>query len=70
VANEGKLIAICSAKHTEQLLVAMRSHPLGRDAALIGQVVDDANMFVEMETALGGVRMVDWLAAEQLPRIC
>jgi hydrogenase expression/formation protein HypE len=70
VANEGKLIAICSAKYTERLLAAMRAHPLGREAALIGQVVDDPNMFVEMETALGGARMVDWLAAEQLPRIC
>jgi len=70
VANEGKLIAICAAEHAEPLLAAMRSHPKGRDAAIVGQVVDDAHHFVEMETAFGGSRIVDWLAGEQLPRIC
>ena len=48
----------------------MRSHPLGRDAARIGSVVDDPNRFVQMTTKLGGQRMVDWLSGEQLPRIC
>ena len=48
----------------------MRDHPLGRDATLIGEVVEDEHRFVQMTTGLGGGRIVDWLAGEQLPRIC
>jgi hydrogenase expression/formation protein HypE len=70
VANEGKLIAIVDADVAPALLAQMRAHPLGRDAALIGTVVDDAHLFVEMETKFGGRRVVDWLSGEQLPRIC
>jgi hydrogenase expression/formation protein HypE len=70
VANEGKLVAYCAAADADALLAAMRSHPLGRDAAIIGEVVADENAFVQMETVFGGRRMVDWLNGEQLPRIC
>jgi hydrogenase expression/formation protein HypE len=70
VANEGKLVAICAAGDAPKLLEAMRAHPLGRDGALIGHVVADTHHFVQMETGFGGRRMVDWLAGEQLPRIC
>ena len=70
VANEGKLVAIVEAAHAERLLAAMRSHPLGRVAALIGEVIDDPLHFVQMETSFGGRRNVDWLTGEQLPRIC
>jgi hydrogenase expression/formation protein HypE len=70
VANEGKLIAICAAEDAERLLAAMRAHPLGKDAAIIGEVQEDAHGFVQMTTKLGGRRVVDWLAGEQLPRIC
>ncbi len=70
VANEGKLIAIASADEAERLLEVMRDHRLGRDAAIIGRVVEDAHRFVQMETSFGGKRVVDWLAGEQLPRIC
>jgi hydrogenase expression/formation protein HypE len=70
VANEGKLIAICPAAEAATLLTAMRAHPKGRDAAIIGSVVDDPHQFVQMETGFGGSRIVDWLAGEQLPRIC
>lgn len=70
VANEGKLIAFCPADDADKLLAAMRKVPEGKEAALIGRVVEDENAFVEMKTALGGNRMVDWLAGEQLPRIC
>jgi hydrogenase expression/formation protein HypE len=48
----------------------MRAHPLGADAARIGEVVEDPHRFVQMETGFGGQRIVDWLAGEQLPRIC
>jgi len=70
VANEGKLIAIVAAADADRVLAAMRAHPLGRDAARIGQVVEDPNHFVSMDTVFGGRRMVDWLVGEQLPRIC
>jgi hydrogenase expression/formation protein HypE len=70
VANEGKLVAICPGERAAALLEAMRGHPLGINAAIIGEVVADAQRFVQMETGLGGQRIVDWLAGEQLPRIC
>jgi len=70
VANEGKLVAICTAQDAPALLEAMRAHPLGRDAAVIGVVTEDPHQFVQMQTSLGGSRMVDWLTGEQLPRIC
>lgn len=70
VANEGKLVAICGAEDSQRLLEAMRSHPLGAEAKIIGTVVADDNGFVQMETVFGGSRIVDWLTGEQLPRIC
>ncbi|HHI71843.1 MAG TPA: hydrogenase expression/formation protein HypE [Rhodobacteraceae bacterium] len=70
VANEGKLVAICPPDSAESLLATMRAHPLGRDAAIIGEVFADDMGFVTMETGFGGTRIVDWLAGEQLPRIC
>ena len=69
-ANEGKLVAICARADADALLAAMRAHPLGREAALIGEVTEDDHHFVQMETAFGGRRIVDWLTGEQLPRIC
>ena len=70
VANEGKLVAIAPMEESEALLAAMRAHPLARDAALIGTVVEDPHHFVQMQTTFGGRRNVDWLTGEQLPRIC
>jgi hydrogenase expression/formation protein HypE len=70
VANEGKLVAICPPEHAGQLLAAMHAHPLGANAAMIGTVHADDHHFVQMETAFGGRRVVDWLTGEQLPRIC
>lgn len=70
VANEGKLVAVAAPEVADTLLAAMRAHPLGRDAAIIGEVIEDDHHFVQMITAFGGGRIVDWLAGEQLPRIC
>jgi hydrogenase expression/formation protein HypE len=70
VANEGKLVAIVAPEAAESLLAVMRAHPLGQDAAVIGTVHADAHHFVQMQTAFGGRRIVDWLSGEQLPRIC
>jgi hydrogenase expression/formation protein HypE len=70
VANEGKLVAICPADEAAAALAALRAHPLGREAAIIGRVCVDDHRFVQMQTRFGGRRIVDWLAGEQLPRIC
>ena len=70
VANEGKLVAVVAAEAAERLVEAMRAHPLGADAAIIGETVEDDQRFVQMTTGFGGGRIVDWLAGEQLPRIC
>lgn len=70
VANEGKLVAICAQPDADALLAAMRAHPLGAEAAIIGEVVEDPQHFVQMKTGFGGRRIVDWLTGEQLPRIC
>lgn len=70
VACEGRALIICAPQDAPAVLAAMRQHPLGHGAAEIGEVCADAQHFVEMETAFGGRRMVDWLSGEQLPRIC
>jgi len=70
VANEGKLVAVVEADAAELLLTTMRAHPLGRASAIIGEVTADDDQFVQMTTSFGGGRIVDWLAGEQLPRIC
>ena len=70
VANEGKLVAICAPADAQRLLETMRAHPLARAASIIGEVTEDSHGFVQMTTRLGGRRVVDWLAGEQLPRIC
>ena len=70
VANEGKLVCICAAEDAGRVLAAMRAHPRGARAARIGTVSDDAHRFVQLETSFGGRRIVDWLAGDQLPRIC
>jgi hydrogenase expression/formation protein HypE len=70
VANEGKLVAIVAAAEADQVLAAMRGHPLGVNARLIGRVVEAHPGVVTMRTCLGTSRIVDMLAGDQLPRIC
>ncbi|WGR72714.1 MULTISPECIES: hydrogenase expression/formation protein HypE [unclassified Bradyrhizobium] len=70
VANEGKLVAIVAPDLADAVLAAMKAHPLGSDAADIGEAVADDRKFVQMATGFGGRRIVDWLWGEQLPRIC
>ena len=70
VANEGILLAIVPPEKSETVLDIMRSHPFGRNAAHIGEVVADHAGFVTMRTRIGGTRVVDMLSGEQLPRIC
>jgi len=70
VANEGKLIAIAAPGSADALLKAMRNDPLGRNAQIIGTVVESASPIVTIRTELGTSRCVDMLAGDQLPRIC
>lgn len=70
IANEGILLAICDEKESELLYQVMRSHPFGAEAAIIGEVIEDPRCFVQLRTKLGGLRLLDWLNHEQLPRIC
>jgi hydrogenase expression/formation protein HypE len=70
VANEGKLVAIVGPDGADPLLQAMRKHPLGQNAQIIGSVLADDPGLVVMRTTLGTTRIVDMLAGDQLPRIC
>ncbi|MBU3937566.1 MAG: hydrogenase expression/formation protein HypE, partial [Proteobacteria bacterium] len=70
VANEGKLVAVVPAEVADRVVAAMRSHPMGREANIIGEVVADNQGLVVMRTALGAQRIVDMPVGEQLPRIC
>ena len=70
VANEGKLIAIVPEAQSEACLEAIRSAPHGENAAVVGTVTAENAGYVQMRTLMGGIRMVDWLNADQLPRIC
>jgi hydrogenase expression/formation protein HypE len=70
VANEGKLVAVVAASAADRVLQNMRKHPLGRDAAVIGEVVAEHPGMVRMETGVGGTRILDVMFGEQLPRIC
>ncbi len=70
VANEGKLIAVVSPEDADKVLEAMQNNPLGREAKIIGEITEEHPGVVLMKTAIGGKRVVDMLAGEQLPRIC
>ncbi len=70
VANEGKLVGVVPPDEAARLIDIMRAHPLGRDAAIIGEVVAAHPGMVTMTSVVGGERVVAMLAGEQLPRIC
>jgi hydrogenase expression/formation protein HypE len=70
VANEGKLLAIVDGQAAERVLQRMQRHPLGAGAAIIGEVTASGGGRVQMETLVGGLRAVEMLSGEQLPRIC
>jgi len=70
MANEGKLIAIVSGGSAKAVLSKMRKHPLGKDAAIIGEVKKHKDKKVHMKTRFGGSRILDMITGEQLPRIC
>jgi hydrogenase expression/formation protein HypE len=70
VANEGKCLAIVAAEVAESVLAVMQADPLGQEAAMIGEVVEEQPGRVTMRSRIGGWRIVDTLTGEQLPRIC
>jgi len=70
VANEGKLLAFVAPDAAEPALKVMQAHPFGRQAAIIGEVTATARGKVRLQTAIGGLRAIEMLAGEQLPRIC
>jgi hydrogenase expression/formation protein HypE len=70
VANEGTLLAVVPRGDAVRVLEAMRAQPEGREACVVGEVVDDRARLVVLETTVGGRRIVDMLQGEQLPRIC
>jgi hydrogenase expression/formation protein HypE len=70
VANEGKCLAIVARETAEMALDALRAHPLGEAATIVGEVVGDHPGRVVMRSRIGGLRVVDMLSGEQLPRIC
>ena len=70
VANEGKLLAIVPAAAAEAVLAAMQAHPLGQEAAVIGQVVSQHPGMLVAKTGIGATRVVAMQIGEQLPRIC
>ncbi len=70
VANEGKMVFVVPPEDAELVLTTLRQHPLGREAAIIGQVEEEPTGLVLLETGLGGARVLDMLTGDPLPRIC
>lgn len=70
VANEGRLVAFVPPEAADEVLTAMRAHPQGKEAVVVGECVDDHPGMVVVATGLGGTRVVDMPLGEQLPRIC
>lgn len=69
-ANEGKLLAVVAPADADKVLAAMRSHELGTDAAIIGEVTERYPGKLTLRTAFGGSRVLQKLSGAQLPRIC
>lgn len=70
IANEGKLLAIVPPEEAEAALAAMRAHPLGAGADVVGQVLAEPESMVVLRTGVGGSRVLDMLVGDPLPRIC
>ena len=70
IANEGKLILFCRTIDADRVLAAMKRHPLGQDACVIGEVKDSPKGMALLHTTIGGERIIDFPTGEDLPRIC
>jgi hydrogenase expression/formation protein HypE len=70
VANEGKFLAVVAPEEADAALAALRAHPLGAEAAVVGEIVAEPAATVVLRTGFGGTRIVDMLVGDPLPRIC
>ena len=70
VANEGKLVAVVTPADADKVLAKMKRNQYGREAVIIGEVVNEHPGRVAMKTSLGASRIVNVLVGELLPRIC
>jgi hydrogenase expression/formation protein HypE len=70
VACEGRFVAVVDGREADVALAALRAHPLGADARVVGRVADDPPGLVLLKTSFGGTRIVDLLVGDPLPRIC
>jgi hydrogenase expression/formation protein HypE len=70
VANEGRIVVFVAPESAERALAAMIATPLGREAAIVGEVTADPPGRVLGRTSFGGHRMIDMLVGDPLPRIC
>ena len=70
VASEGRFAAVVPADQADDALAALRAHPLGRDACVIGEIRAEPEGVVALRNAFGGTRIVDMLVGDPLPRIC
>jgi hydrogenase expression/formation protein HypE len=70
IANEGKVVIVVSAMDKDKVLNIMKTHPHGRGARIIGEIISSPKGVVTLKTIVGGTRIVDMPSGEQLPRIC
>jgi len=70
IANEGKLIAFVPEKYADKALKLIQQDEFGKDAVIIGEVTKEDSGKVFLKTRIGGLRIIDMLTGEQLPRIC
>ncbi len=70
VANEGKIVLIASPEDADKVVEIMKNNEFGRNASIIGEVVDKHPGKATLLTSIGGKRIIDRLSGEQLPRIC
>jgi hydrogenase expression/formation protein HypE len=70
IANEGKVVMVVAPDAAEKVLSVMNNHPLGKEAGIIGEVMNENPGRAWINTGIGGKRILDMMAGEQLPRIC
>ena len=70
VANEGKFVAIVGPDEADAAIAALRAHPQGTNATVVGEIAPEPHGIVALRTSFGGSRIVDMLVGDSLPRIC
>ena len=70
VANEGKVVLVVGSDDADEILKCMKTNPYGKDASIIGEIVDEHKGMAWLETIVGGKRIIDMISGQQLPRIC